>query len=369
MSAEPAHKKARPERQPSLLQGLFASFARDALEERSLWSDRASDVRSQLEADLALARSLDARERERADRLRRQEEEDAALARSLADPDAQTRSDSQLARELAAEVESGFEERLRRDSEQVREDERLARELAGEAPAAAPSRAPDDDEALARALQEQEDEEFARISAADVAVAKRPRSPPHPVVPADHDAPALARALDGTPISVVAVRNALRAMCESAEGWRLRLAVNVALKDRFVDAYYMLASSRGAGKEGLCMAYHGTGSDARESIMEKGLVVPGTHGVEHRTDEGFYGRGIYVSPDVDTALGYGEAGVVFLCAVLRGRVYTCEEEIHGAGLMPGYDSHECDAEWVIFSEAHVLPIYACIFDEETSEEQ
>ena len=65
-------------------------------------------------------------------------------------------------------------------------------------------------------------------------------------------------------------------------------------------------------------AYHGTAVARLPSIVRNGLLVGGMCGccvhqtrqvpgqlVTHRTDSGFWGRGIYLSPDPSVSIGYG----------------------------------------------------------------
>jgi hypothetical protein len=113
------------------------------------------------------------------------------------------------------------------------------------------------------------------------------------------------------------------------------------------------------------LAFHGTSPENVYKIRKHGLKVPGQivngTAVQHLTDEGVYGKGIYLSPHAWYAYGYAEAGwsSLFVCLVLRGRVYS-SPGTPGSGLQRGYDSHQ-DAhrgnEWIIFHAASVLPIY------------
>ncbi|KAL6055331.1 YtxH domain-containing protein [Balamuthia mandrillaris] len=153
---------------------------------------------------------------------------------------------------------------------------------------------------------------------------------------------------------------------------------------------------------------HGTRSNLIPSIVTKGLLVPGgSSGVGHTTDSGWYGKGIYLSPNPDVSLGYTHGGRMLVCSVLvfyfftllaslslslslsllsmfshslsvlliffllftktntikMGKVYKCTARCDGAGCRPGYDSHEspCGQEYVLFSAAQVLPCYLIEF--------
>lgn len=100
--------------------------------------------------------------------------------------------------------------------------------------------------------------------------------------------------------------------------------------------------------------------------MHLGLCVPGTEGIKHATDTGWYGAGIYLSPDLKTAKKYGTR--VLVCSVLLGRMYRCKKKIHGQNLRKGFDSHReaffneyCGKEWIVFDAAQVLPVYLLDF--------
>ncbi|PRP82411.1 hypothetical protein PROFUN_10111 [Planoprotostelium fungivorum] len=105
------------------------------------------------------------------------------------------------------------------------------------------------------------------------------------------------------------------------------------------------------------MVYHGTRNpSAVEGIMKKGLLVPGKdgNGVAHATDTGYWGKGIYTSPDANLSVGYmsGQGGGLFVCSILMGKVYKCTQMMTGGPKMDGYDSH---SEWIVFDECQVLP--------------
>ncbi|ELR24964.1 UBA/TSN domain containing protein [Acanthamoeba castellanii str. Neff] len=111
------------------------------------------------------------------------------------------------------------------------------------------------------------------------------------------------------------------------------------------------------------MAYHGTAEQNIESILDKGLLVPGKgkgKDVGHATDTGFWGGGIYLSPNSSMSVGYCRGGKkLLICSVLMGKTFQCTTLIHGADLMAGHDSHTAPGgqEWVIFNPAQVLPCY------------
>eukprot|EP01088_Endostelium_zonatum_P004878 TRINITY_DN1623_c0_g3_i1.p1 TRINITY_DN1623_c0_g3~~TRINITY_DN1623_c0_g3_i1.p1 ORF type:complete len:408 (+),score=72.98 TRINITY_DN1623_c0_g3_i1:75-1298(+) len=123
-----------------------------------------------------------------------------------------------------------------------------------------------------------------------------------------------------------------------------------------------------SGKSKVRLAFHATGQDRVFGIVSSGLVVPGSamkngeEEVKHRTDNGWYGKGIYLTPEVKTAKSYGRT--LLVCAVLLGRVFRAKTRMDGQGLMEGYDSHRepfwnkgLGKEWILFSSDQVLPIY------------
>jgi hypothetical protein len=112
------------------------------------------------------------------------------------------------------------------------------------------------------------------------------------------------------------------------------------------------------------LAYHGTRANLINSITERGLLVPGTApGVRHVTDSGFWGRGIYLSPDPNLSMGYARGGKMLVCSVLMGKVYQCTRRLTGRPCQRGYDSHisPSKVEYVIFNAAQVLPCYVIDF--------
>eukprot|EP01095_Lingulamoeba_sp_RSL-Kostka_P015661 TRINITY_DN728_c4_g1_i1.p1 TRINITY_DN728_c4_g1~~TRINITY_DN728_c4_g1_i1.p1 ORF type:complete len:397 (+),score=105.90 TRINITY_DN728_c4_g1_i1:125-1315(+) len=116
------------------------------------------------------------------------------------------------------------------------------------------------------------------------------------------------------------------------------------------------------------IAFHGTHPKNWESIKRRGLLIPSaTNGIVHKTDPGWYGRGVYFSPTASTAQSYarynekGEAGI-FVNLLLTGREYSCNNEIKmGASQIQGYDSHISEhksrGEIIMFEADKILPIY------------
>jgi diadenosine tetraphosphate (Ap4A) HIT family hydrolase len=115
------------------------------------------------------------------------------------------------------------------------------------------------------------------------------------------------------------------------------------------------------------IAYHGTAEGNIDSILDRGLLVPGMGegtDVAHATDNGWWGKGIYLSPDSSLSIGYCRGGSkLLICSVLMGRPYNVQARMDGQGLKEGYDSHIdlSGKEWVIFNPAQVLPCYLISF--------
>ena len=81
------------------------------------------------------------------------------------------------------------------------------------------------------------------------------------------------------------------------------------------------------------------------------------------SDSGWYGRGIYLSPDAATSIHYCRGGgKLLVCATIPGRSYRCKE-LTGKGCKVGYHSHlsPYGDEIVLFDSAQVLPLYVIHF--------
>ncbi|XP_052247790.1 uncharacterized protein LOC127855914 [Dreissena polymorpha] len=108
------------------------------------------------------------------------------------------------------------------------------------------------------------------------------------------------------------------------------------------------------------LAFHGTMETNIKPICETGFKIPGHNGHAHRTDTGWYGKGVYFSEYPAYSMGYIQGSTqLLLCQVLPGKAYQCTKLIHGHSLMKGYDSHvsPCKKELVIFNKYHILPQY------------
>ena len=121
-------------------------------------------------------------------------------------------------------------------------------------------------------------------------------------------------------------------------------------------------SNKSAVKIKIC--YHGTLEKNYKSIIRSNLIVPDGMKVCHRTDKGFFGNGIYMSPHYKIANNYSSNSQVFVCLSLPGKRYTakdysaCVNDV-GISLKAGYDSHISPngTEWVFFQSCQLLPCY------------
>jgi len=144
-------------------------------------------------------------------------------------------------------------------------------------------------------------------------------------------------------------------------GVKIRRIIKPDLRKRFEACFTQFNNKYGANSEHSkpVWAYHGTKAARMSSIESKGLLVPGTNGVTHATDSGWYGRGIYLSPNCDVSLGYSDDGKLLICAVLMGKKFKCHNRLDGAGLQPNCDSHESPGgdEYIVFNAGQVLPVF------------
>jgi hypothetical protein len=136
---------------------------------------------------------------------------------------------------------------------------------------------------------------------------------------------------------------------------------------RFEKRWNQLKTQRGEALAQPQIAYHGTAETNINSILERGLLVPGMgegKDVNHATDNGWWGKGIYLSPNASLSIGYCRgSSKLLICSVLMGKTYDARTRIDGQGLTSGYDSHTAEngAEWVIFDPSQVLPCYLISF--------
>ncbi|XP_062589325.1 uncharacterized protein LOC134250975 [Saccostrea cucullata] len=141
---------------------------------------------------------------------------------------------------------------------------------------------------------------------------------------------------------------------------KVEYVVNPELRTKFKHAKDELKKQRGEDLSYPVLAFHGTKVENITKICETGFRVPGDKGFQHRTDTGWYGKGVYFSEYPDYSMGYIQgAEKLLLCQVLPGKVFHCKKLIHGAALTKGHDSHTSPdkKELVIFNPGHILPSY------------
>eukprot|EP01083_Nonionella_stella_P196950 724376_1 len=144
--------------------------------------------------------------------------------------------------------------------------------------------------------------------------------------------------------------------------------VNISFVQHFVVKYFKMCEEIGNALAYPKIVYHWTRSANFDPIAKAGLQVPDGVKVAHATDTGFYGRGIYTSPDPQYAQGYGHgANKLFVCLSLPGRQYLASyPQSLGKPLMEGYDSHVSkdrnEMEWVFFNSDQLLLCYLVTLD-------
>ena len=95
--------------------------------------------------------------------------------------------------------------------------------------------------------------------------------------------------------------------------------VNITFVQNFVVKYFKMCEEIGYKLAYPKIVYHWTRTSNFNAISNTGLRVPDGVAVKHATDTGFYGRGIYTSPDPEYARGYGHGATkLFVCLSLPG---------------------------------------------------
>ncbi|ORY49378.1 hypothetical protein BCR33DRAFT_734872 [Rhizoclosmatium globosum] len=123
------------------------------------------------------------------------------------------------------------------------------------------------------------------------------------------------------------------------------------------------------------VSYHGTREENINGIRDNGFLTSHIG----KTDDGFFGRGFYVSPNADYAVPYshadspgpikaGQIGFIFVCHVLLGKTYRVSDQDNGRKIERGYDSHESPrkCEFVVFRQDQIRPVYVIKFKAEPS---
>ena len=367
--------------------GLFAALA--AGDQDNLWLEEAIDL------DYALALRLQDEEAAGEELRALQEQEDERLARQLHlfgsgeqnengahDKEAhrvQEEEDQRLARQIdlcGSGVEDGMDADLAfamtLQAEEEREEEARAQGRRNNQQSTVQS-----DLAMAMALKFQEEENaktnngfdrdraMAEALAAAEEAEKKQRRPPVALQPLGGLTQSLEGAL-GSSDELLVIRDAdvsqLRRFLVAYPNSVVRPVRNAALANAFAIARRELQDRLGENHDGAQpqVCFHGTRVRHLESIISGGLKVPGgENNLEHANDEGWYGKGIYVSHDPDYAFDYAESGRLIVCCVLLGRSYDCAERKDGRACEPGFDSHTAEEgdEYVLFHSCRVLPLW------------
>lgn len=105
------------------------------------------------------------------------------------------------------------------------------------------------------------------------------------------------------------------------------------------------------------LSYHGTRETNLRSIIQDGFLVP--DGISHVSAHGcMYGKGIYSSPEINIAAGYGTQ--VILCAIATAKPYVCHwYDGSDVAKKAGFDSNRCGGDgrfWLMFGCEQVLPL-------------
>eukprot|EP01119_Soliformovum_irregulare_P011711 TRINITY_DN2962_c0_g1_i1.p1 TRINITY_DN2962_c0_g1~~TRINITY_DN2962_c0_g1_i1.p1 ORF type:complete len:560 (+),score=137.88 TRINITY_DN2962_c0_g1_i1:29-1708(+) len=321
---------------------------------------------SALEDDEALARALEEDERQDYERVKRhREQEDSTFALLLAEEE-ETKShqeqqrrrmvgqDEDLAKKMAEE-EEGLINKMKLDIVSAT-DQEIARLLAQDWPIDSPSTI--DDAQIASQLQEEE--------------AAQQRHSRHP--PVHH--PPVAPRIEVPEIDDTGARSYMRDFSKKLRAYQLpklfngKVTIDKVVSQQLLDAFEQKWAEITAKYPDdfhnvePTIAFHGTAAANIPNIVRIGLVVPGSHGVQHATDTGFYGKGIYLSPNPGLSIGYCRgSGKLLVCAVLMGRRLKLKAMCQGAALRKGFDSHVSPDgnEFVLFQASQVLPLFVINF--------
>lgn len=171
----------------------------------------------------------------------------------------------------------------------------------------------------------------------------------------------------GTAISAESLGYAAMNCARSIAG-APRPLCNVTHAAAFARRMRRMLAEGGAQRAAVSVVFHWTPKRNFVPIDNDSLQVPGgASGVNHQTDVGFYGNGIYTCPDFDLYRGYGgDADRAFLCLGLPGRQFAAKYPEHlGAARQQGYDTHisgddldgPMGSQWVFFSADQLLTLF------------
>ena len=123
------------------------------------------------------------------------------------------------------------------------------------------------------------------------------------------------------------------------------------------------------------VCFHGTQRKFIPSIISRGFVKPGdvmngNGDILQVRCGSTWGRGIYTSPEPRYSMSYSDkvdpsfkripGQKIIVCAILRGRVYTCSDYLRNLkSPFEDYDSHVSPSgfEYIVFNSSQLLPLY------------
>lgn len=139
--------------------------------------------------------------------------------------------------------------------------------------------------------------------------------------------------------------------------------INWAFTVKFIVRFFQIADKRGIELALPEVVYHWTAVKNMHLVVDGNLKVPDGVSVFHATDDGWYGRGVYSSPNPTRFKAYGDgAKKTCMCLAVLGKTYVASyPKMLGKPLVTGYDSHVSDdaehTEWVFFDNSQLLPLY------------
>lgn len=146
---------------------------------------------------------------------------------------------------------------------------------------------------------------------------------------------------------------------------------NVELENEFHGSYRYFYEQRYLGDKPIQTVYHGTRPENIPLILKNNFDVD----KKGKTDDGWFGAGIYFSQHADYVMMYyttgsfnlvqvGDKGKLLQVDILPGRIKRLDQAHLGAARTINYDSHVTPNgfEYVMFNKRHILPRYVISFD-------
>jgi len=139
--------------------------------------------------------------------------------------------------------------------------------------------------------------------------------------------------------------------------------VNWTFTVKFIVKFMNIADKRGIELALPELVYHWSSVEKMPLIVASNLKVPDGVTVFHATDDGWYGRGVYTSPNPTKFRAYGDDALkTCMCLAVLGKTYVASyPAMLGKPLVTGYDSHVSDdaehTEWVFFDNDQLLPLF------------